>query len=193
MKPSKLRRAMKHSGKSDADFKLELARRAFNEGFGTTRESARILASADCAGESLSVLHRIGEGQGGMIARNGMSAPVSHGMTRSLDSGKTNRELNVRAYENHLRDGVKDPARMLIWFRYGMLGFGKDISRRIAMSREIEEIIHRGKIKSRRDIATLMRRIGTEKRKELRSMDSTNMSVDLRFGLQLPKLLSHRL
>jgi hypothetical protein len=131
MKPSKLRRAMKHAGKSDADFHLELARRAFNEGFGTTRETARVLATADCGGESLSVLSRIMEGQGGSIARYGMNGPVSHGMTTSPDSGATNRKLGEKAADNHLRDAANDPARLLFWHRHGMIAKGKDKNVRI--------------------------------------------------------------
>lgn len=108
MKPSKLRRVLKHKDKL----------------LGLSGE------------RDLRSLCRVREGQGGMIAREGMSAPVSHGMTRSPGSGNLNLRMQMKASENHLRDicryrddGI--PVRLLMAVRWNMISLGKSKVTRI--------------------------------------------------------------
>lgn len=197
MKPSKLRRAMKHAGNaSEGAFKLELARRAFNEGFGTTRLTAMILASADCGGEDIAILRLIGEGQCGGIARYGMNGSVSHGMTRSPGSGRLNRKMELVAAQRHLRAIVNDSVRLEQWIEWGMILLPDNMevkthtvnhySPRPAASAKRGEA-------SRLDVMRRLRALGPEVRANLRSGSVSFTSATVSVALSLISGPSHRL
>lgn len=197
MKPSKLRRAMKHHGNaSEGAFKLELARRAFNEGFGTTRITAMILASADCGGEDVAILRLIGEGQCGGIARYGMNGSVSHGMTRSPGSGRLNRKMELVAAQRHLRAIVNDSVRLEQWIEWGMILFPENMAVRTHTVNHYTPrpatSAKRGEA-SRIDVMRRLRALGPGIRAELRNGGFSFSSATVAIALSMIAGPSHRL